>query len=185
MPITSVLLDAFGTLCVLRQPRSIARRLADSLRLPIRDLWREALTGRLAWDSLNAELRAELARELESFEILPETLRILPALRARGISTAIVSNVAAPYATLVNAHLAPLVDACLLSCELGVAKPDSAIFTAALDSLSAAAHTTLMIGDSPQADLKPASALGMRTALVDIARGGLLSNALQSHGIAP
>jgi FMN phosphatase YigB (HAD superfamily) len=50
------------------------------------------------------------------------------------------------------------------SSRLGIFKPDSRIFTAALDAMGASPASTLMVGDSLSKDCAPARALGMRTA---------------------
>ena len=46
---------------------------------------------------------------------------------------------------------------------MGIEKPDPAIFRAALATLKARPRASWMIGDNPDADIIPASALGLRT----------------------
>jgi FMN phosphatase YigB (HAD superfamily) len=53
-----------------------------------------------------------------------------------------------------------------LSEELGVAKPDSALFRKALDRANAKPAEAIMIGDRLDNDIAPAHALGMKTAWV-------------------
>jgi HAD superfamily hydrolase (TIGR01450 family) len=48
-----------------------------------------------------------------------------------------------------------------------VSKPNAFIFQMALDLLGASAETTLMIGDTPETDIKGARAMGMPSALVE------------------
>ena len=60
---------------------------------------------------------------------------------------------------------AVLVDAWALSYELGVAKPDPAIFTAALDRLGLPAEQVLMVGDRGAWD-GAAAELGITTLLL-------------------
>jgi HAD superfamily hydrolase (TIGR01549 family) len=57
--------------------------------------------------------------------------------------------------------LADYFDLIIVSEEVGVAKPEPAIFKIALDRLGVAAHETLFVGDSPEFDLRGAAAAGM------------------------
>jgi putative hydrolase of the HAD superfamily len=59
------------------------------------------------------------------------------------------------------AGLSAFFDSIVLSCERGVAKPDPAIFSMALEECGVAAGEALMIGDSASSDLKGASAAGI------------------------
>ncbi|CAM2006433.1 HAD family hydrolase [Acanthopleuribacter pedis] len=54
-------------------------------------------------------------------------------------------------------------DGLFLSAECGAAKPEPAIFRAALAWLGIPAENTLFIGDDPQRDILGAAALGMKT----------------------
>jgi putative hydrolase of the HAD superfamily len=58
------------------------------------------------------------------------------------------------------------VDAVVISAELGVAKPDPAIFNAALERLGAVAGDALHVGDSIEADVEGARAAGIEAVLV-------------------
>lgn len=51
--------------------------------------------------------------------------------------------------------------------ELNIKKPDPGIFNIALARLNASAQESVFIGDSLQADMQPAKALGMRTIWVN------------------
>ncbi len=83
----------------------------------------------------------------------PDTAPTLRALRARGIKIGIVSNVPQDLRPIFAAHrLADLVDAFTHSFEVGVEKPDSAIFLRACEALGTKPAETLMVGDHPVAD---------------------------------
>ena len=71
---------------------------------------------------------------------------------------------------LAETGLAELVDGALASAEIGSAKPDGAIFRAALELAGAAAHEAWHVGDTPEADVEGARAAGLRPVL--IARDG-------------
>lgn len=102
-----------------------------------------------------------------SWTAYPDTARVFKNLKAQGIRTAVVSNIAfdvRPAFAAIGA--AEHVDAFVLSFEVGAIKPDPAIFTAALDRLGVAAADALMVGDSEEAD-GGARAVGCQFALVD------------------
>ncbi len=81
--------------------------------------------------------------------------------------TAFVSNCADNTRPLLEwLGLDSLVDELVLSCEVGVAKPDPRIFEIALDRLGVAAADTLFVDDQP-AFCDAAAALGIRAVLID------------------
>ena len=83
----------------------------------------------------------------------PDTAPTLRALRARGIKIGVVSNVPQDLRPIFAAHgLADLVDAFTHSFEVGVEKPDPAIFLRACEALGTKPAETLMVGDHPVAD---------------------------------
>ena len=83
----------------------------------------------------------------------PDTAPTLRALRARGVKIGIVSNVPRDLRPIFAAHgLADLVDAFTHSFEVGVEKPDPAIFLRACEALGTKPGDTLMVGDHPVTD---------------------------------
>jgi FMN phosphatase YigB (HAD superfamily) len=62
--------------------------------------------------------------------------------------------------------LMPYISACLCSFELGLEKPDPAIFQMALDRARCAASDAVMIGDRLDNDIRPARLLGWQTARI-------------------
>jgi HAD superfamily hydrolase (TIGR01509 family) len=83
----------------------------------------------------------------------PDTAPTLRTLRARGIRIGIVSNVPQDLRPIFAAHrLAERVDAFTHSFEVGVEKPDPAIFLRACETLGTKPEETLMVGDHPVAD---------------------------------
>lgn len=99
------------------------------------------------------------------WKVYPDTVRVLDALRDRGIRTAVVSNIAWDIRPVLrDADARP--DEYVLSVEVGVAKPDPRIFEAALATLGVAASDALMIGDSVEND-GAARELGCAFAYVD------------------
>jgi FMN phosphatase YigB (HAD superfamily) len=63
----------------------------------------------------------------------------------------------------------PFISACLCSFELGLEKPDPAIFKLALDRAGSAASQAVFIGDRIDNDIRPARLLGWKT--IRIAQG--------------
>lgn len=83
----------------------------------------------------------------------PDTAPTLRALRERRIKIGIVSNVPQDLRPIFAAHgLQGLVDAYTHSFEVGVEKPDPAIFLRACERLGTKPAETLMVGDHPVAD---------------------------------
>ncbi|MCX5421949.1 HAD family phosphatase [Streptomyces sp. NBC_00078] len=107
-------------------------------------------------DLINA-IRYDLASRETWDDALVEGLR---ALRGSA-KTAIVSNTWPQMRTrMANAGLLDMVDAIVLSCEVGYAKPDPRIYAAALQCLGARPAETLFIDDTP-GHVATARSLGM------------------------
>src|SRR5512133_1866380 len=105
------------------------------------------------------------------FRAYPEVPGALARLRAGGARLAVVSNWdVSLHDVLERTGLRALLDAVVISAELGVAKPDPAIFRAALDRLGATAADAMHVGDSLEADVAGARAAGLEAVLV--ARNG-------------
>ncbi|AMO63208.1 haloacid dehalogenase superfamily enzyme, subfamily IA [Mycolicibacterium phlei] len=117
----------------------------------------------------------------------PDTADVLRGLKDQGIRTAVVSNIAFDVRPAFEAAgIAGHVDEFVLSFEVGVVKPDAAIFTTALTRLGVPAGRALMVGDSDEAD-GGARAIGCGFALVDplptVERPDGLRTALARFGV--
>ncbi len=75
--------------------------------------------------------------------------------------------------------LADLVDAVVLSCEIGCAKPSSAIYRSALDRLGVEAARAVFVDDQA-AYCSAAAALGMRSVHISLGALGHSTQATQS-----
>jgi putative hydrolase of the HAD superfamily len=92
----------------------------------------------------------------------------LARLRAAGLRLAVVSNSEGTLAALfAEVGLAGAVDTIVDSWEVGVAKPDPAIFHLALTRLGVPPGSALMVGDTPAIDIAGARAAGVPAVLVD------------------
>lgn len=91
---------------------------------------------------------------------------VLRALRERGVRTALLSNVGVDVRPVLDREgLTPLLDAVVLSCEVGIPKPRPEIFCTALEGIGVTAERALMVGDSWRDD-SAAGALGVRTLIL-------------------
>ena len=68
--------------------------------------------------------------------------------------------------------LRPFFDAVVVSGDVGVKKPDPAIFAPALEQTGLATDEALFVGDSPEDDVAGARAAGLRPVLIRRALGG-------------
>lgn len=152
-------LTEYGALPGAPAPRHIPPHLQSLYRE--RDL--SAHQHRTAYTALIAEAglpTAELAHALydrhkapAAWRPYPDTEATLRELRRRGIPVAVVSNIGWDPRPVFRAHeLDGLVDAYVLSYELGAQKPDPAIFRAACDTLGLPPSDVLMVGDDRTAD---------------------------------
>ena len=93
---------------------------------------------------------------------------LFAALRARGLKLAILSNWDSRLHRVVDGHgWRPLLDHVFVSADLGVEKPDRAIFAHAATTLGCAPHEILHVGDSLAHDVVGALAAGWHAAWLD------------------
>jgi putative hydrolase of the HAD superfamily len=96
-------------------------------------------------------------------EVSPDTLAMLDKLRAGGWLLGLVSNTTAESPDRFReSPLSSRFDVTAFSSELGVAKPDPAIYLAACQELGVAAPACIYVGDGADEELVAAAALGMR-----------------------
>ena len=118
---------------------------------------------------LTNELAAALYESESDFRRNPFSLdasATIVALKALGVRVGLLSDIHFdPRPAFQVAGILDLIDAFALSYELGVQKPDPAIFSVALDMLAVPAENTLMVGDRAVPD-GAAVGMGMTTLLV-------------------
>jgi len=108
-----------------------------------------------------AELYAHFATA-EPWFVYPDVLPALNRWQEQGIELAVVSNFDSRiYAVLKALNLAEYFTSITISTEVGAAKPDSQIFTAALQKHNCIAENVLHIGDSFNADYCGAKTAGL------------------------
>jgi putative hydrolase of the HAD superfamily len=108
------------------------------------------------------ELYAHFATA-EPWFVYPDVLLALNKWQQQGIELAVVSNFDSRiYPVLKALNLAEYFTSVTISTEVGAAKPDSQIFTAALQKHNCIAEDVLHIGDSFKADYCGAKAAGLK-----------------------
>lgn len=186
------LIDVYGTILVSQfVPRM--ESLIAPLGIPIGDWLAEWDKLREDRDRGRVTVTASFTRTLPAFGIEPEpgliadlarrdaelsrarvrlcddTVPFLEWLRSQGVLTALVSNCAdSTRAQLAYLGVIPLVDAVVLSCEVGSVKPYPEIYATALDELGVAAVDAVFIDDQPTFCVG-AQAVGIRA--IQIVRG--------------
>jgi putative hydrolase of the HAD superfamily len=112
------------------------------------------------------DLIRELARKegeliAASSRLYGDVTGFLQAARSSGVQIALVSNCLENTRPMLSAlGVSALVDAVVLSCEVGCAKPDTRIYRHALDQLGVTASGAVFIDDQP-ANCTAAAAMGM------------------------
>lgn len=107
----------------------------------------------------------------EQWTAFDDTLPVLRALKSRGVKIVVLSNIGIDIrGCLDRAGVSDLLDGVVLSYEVGLVKPDPAIFRHALKLLDAEGGQTLMVGDSARDDVGGAS-LGIRTLILPRTQG--------------
>jgi putative hydrolase of the HAD superfamily len=108
------------------------------------------------------ELYAHFATA-EPWFVYPDVFPALNKWQQQGIELAVVSNFDSRiYAVLKALNLAEYFTSVTISTEVGAAKPDPQIFTAALQKHNGIAEDVLHIGDSFKADYCGAKAAGLK-----------------------
>lgn len=94
----------------------------------------------------------------------PGSEDILAYLHEKGYRLGVIANQSAGTSErLEKWGLLRYIDVVAASAELGVAKPDRAIFDKAFEMASCAAEEAVMVGDRLDNDVRPAKSLGMAT----------------------
>jgi putative hydrolase of the HAD superfamily len=139
----------------------------------LRDRCAEEIRRSLALDGLDHSTAREAMLAALHFRAFPDALPLLRALREREVRVVAASNWDASLLDgLVRTGLAPYLDGAVSSAVVGAAKPDPAVFRAALELAGCEPTEAFHVGDSPGGDVEGARAAGIRVALLD--RHGVL-----------
>lgn len=94
----------------------------------------------------------------------PDAVPTLEELKRRGFRLGVIANQnPGTEKRLRSWGLLPYFDVIAASAELGIAKPDPAIFQWALSQADCPAQAAIIVGDRPDNDVAPANRLGMHS----------------------
>jgi putative hydrolase of the HAD superfamily len=134
----------------------------------LRDRCAEEIRRSLALDGLDHATAREAMLAALRFRAYPDALALVHALRECDVRLVAASNwdASLPEA-LERTGLAPYLDGAVSSAVVGAAKPEPAVFRAALELAECEPDEAFHVGDSPQGDVDGALAAGIRVALLD------------------
>jgi len=136
---------------------ALAQRVFERMGVPASD-GRAATHAAALWDVLGPAC----------FQVFPDALETLQALRTRGIPVAVVSNWQSGLSHFcAELGFGELVDLILSSADFGVAKPDARIFLEACSRLGVPPNRTLHVGDTHLDDFIGAESAGLQALLID------------------
>ena len=169
--IQAICFDAFGTLVEITDKRrpfhallrggvtSITAEEVLTKPLNLREVAAGSATssGRAAWRNSKRTCRLNAPPSASG----PGSPKSGSSLRERGLRIGVCSNLALPYGAPLLAALPDTPDAVILSYEVGLVKPDPAIFHLVCDRLGLQPAEILFVGDTPSADIEGPHAIGM------------------------
>ncbi len=109
-------------------------------------------------------------RRADGLALSPGALDCVQTLRAYGCKLGIVTNgfAATHHDKVARLGLTPLVDGLFIADEMGMVKPDPAVFRHACEVLGSVPGRTAMVGDRYDRDIVGAKLTGMFTILIDV-----------------
>jgi len=119
-------------------------------------------------ETLHRAVQNRIVRfEAALLDVPSETTAVLETLRARGKKLGLISNAdAVEVAAWDRSPLAQRFDAAILSCRVGVVKPEPEIYALCLERLDVGPHEAIYVGDGSSFELQGARAAGMTTVLM-------------------
>lgn len=133
----------------------------------LRDRCAGVLRSALGIEDVELSLVREALLASLQFDPFDDAAPALEQLRSAGLRVVAASNWDSSLPeVLARTGLAPLLDGVVSSAAAGAAKPDPALFEAALEVAGAAPAEALHVGDRPDKDVEGALALGMRAVLI-------------------
>jgi HAD superfamily hydrolase (TIGR01509 family) len=174
--IRAVCFDAFGTLVAITDKRQSFRTLLRGAVTSIsaeeiltRPLNLQGVAARLTHDFGEGgllELERDLQAECASVRLRPGIAAIWRDLRGKGLRIGVCSNLALPYGPPLLSALPDTPDTVILSYEVGLVKPDPAIFRLVCHQLGCQPAEILFVGDTPAADIEGPGTIGMPAMLI-------------------
>lgn len=120
-------------------------------------------------EQAHESFRRLLALEAGGVGSYPETEQVLRTLKEQGYRLGLISNLwPFPVDHIFRVRkLGDYFEHLVFSFEVGVRKPDAAIFQAACKRFAVQPGDCLMVGDNPEADVRGALVVGMQAAFID------------------
>lgn len=199
MKCQAVIFDLFGTLIPMMSSSDYEKALtqmASVLSVPFDDfvrLWRSTLDQRMKGNfrmhqdcighicgqlrvsveysqiEAAAQIRFHMNRR-EVMTLRPDAIEILSRLKLKGYKIGLISNCAFETTTFwKELPLAPLIDAAIFSCLVGMMKPDLRIYELATKQLDVESQDCLYVADGIGQELSAASQIGMHAVQISVA----------------
>jgi HAD superfamily hydrolase (TIGR01549 family) len=111
-------------------------------------------------------LKTELQKEIEGITIFDDVSAYLDSLRWKGFQVAACSNLASAYGPKVRELIADA-DHHFFSYELGLVKPDPAIYAHAANAMAVKPEECLFVGDSNRSDVEGPRKAGMQSLKIE------------------
>ena len=185
--IRAVIYDMYETLVTLYAcPAFMGKQIAAAAGIPeqtFREIWNPSeddrtLGKRSVEDVIEEILRVNGRYTPELYETLvtkrktaagecfrylhPEILPMFDALKARGIRIGLITNCYFEERDVIRKSvLFPYFDSVCMSCEVGMKKPDPAIYWRVMQELAVTPEECLYVGDGGSRELETAESLGM------------------------
>jgi len=198
MKYKAVIFDLFGTLVLnlpLKESENVLRQMASALSAPSNDfigLWHSTFYERMKGIFQNyqacirfictelkvpikdkqVELAAKIRFDMTRREVMTlrtDAVEVLSYLKSEGYKTGLISNCSfEAIAIWEETPLAPLIDAAVFSCLVGVMKPDPHIYHIVVGQLAIRPENCLYVADGVGKELTGALKVGMHPVLIRI-----------------
>jgi len=141
-------------------------------RKPLSPLLRGTMSEENFWKNCSSQLNLpdnfkQLYKGIykKFFHIFSEIIDLVEELKKKGIITAVLSNVSRMHADMIREYKGyEFFDVVILSCEVGIVKPEKEIYQLTLDKLGIKGEEAIFIDDREE-NLVPARELGIKTVL--------------------
>ncbi len=187
--IRAVAFDAFGTLinygaAHYRPYHRLMRRdgpprTEQRHAFMTRNISAAAFAAAQGLEAVLPEFSRELTAELADLHLFPDAEIVLQRVRDKGLRAVVCSNLAYEYGDVVR-RLAPGLDGYVLSYEVGLAKPDPAIYAEVCRVVDCAPAEVFFVGDTEDCDCTAPQQFGMQAAWLNRKAGETLLTALGS-----
>jgi len=179
--IKAILFDLYGTLICLEgespyeellrsiqnvEERACVKRIISTQEYPDQTYLTLYFQQASRFDIAYCEERIE--EECRVASLFPDVRIVLDALQKSKMKLGLISNVSSPYKSpFYRLELSQYFDEVFFSCELGMKKPDSAIYETMLARLDVLPAQVLMIGDSRRNDVEAPRSMGINALHLD------------------